>query len=204
MSCRIGFVLLQLCPRHPQVPPSWDLDVVLRHVMSEAYEPLESLSLRSLTKKALFLVAFATAKGVGELQALSRIVSSVGSDLVVSYLPHFVVKTERADAPLPRSFHVLTFCDFAGDLENGSFLCPVRALRVYLERTRSAVARASSLFVSPRSPSWPILKNAVSYFLTEVISDVGAIRRRWRPSPESSQHSLCFHFCCVSAKLVGL
>ena len=27
-------------PRGPQVPPSWDLDIVLRHLMSSAYEPL--------------------------------------------------------------------------------------------------------------------------------------------------------------------
>ena len=29
-------------PRHPQLPPAWDLDVVLRHLMSAAYEPLEA------------------------------------------------------------------------------------------------------------------------------------------------------------------
>ena len=57
-------------PRRPQLPPSWDLDVILRHFMSSAYEPLEGLSLRALTKKTLFLVVLATAKRVGELQAL--------------------------------------------------------------------------------------------------------------------------------------
>ena len=163
-------------PRRLQVPPPWDLDVVLRHLMSEAFEPIVSLSLRSLTKKALFLVALATAKRVGELQALSHIVSSVRNDLVVSYLPHFVAKTERADALLPRSFHVRSLRDFAGNLEAGSLLCPVRALRAYSERTRSVFARASYLFVSPRSPSRPISKNAVSYTLREVISDAGAVR----------------------------
>ena len=114
-------------PRRLKVPPSWVLDIVLRHLMSEAFESLESLRLRSLTKKALFLVALATAKRVSEFQALSRIVSSVGSDLVVSYLPHFVAKTERADAPLLRSFRVRSLLDFAGNLE-GAFLCPVQAL----------------------------------------------------------------------------
>ena len=115
-------------PHRLQLPPSWDLDVILRHIMSVAYEPLESLSLRSLTKKTLFLVALATAKMVGEFQALSRVVSSVRDDLVASYLPHLVAKTERADAPLPRSSCVHCLRDFAGDLEEGSLLCPVRAL----------------------------------------------------------------------------
>ena len=52
------------CPHRPPTPPCWDLDVVLRQLMSEAYEPLSSLSLQSLTKKTLFLVAQATAKRV--------------------------------------------------------------------------------------------------------------------------------------------
>ena len=88
-------------PRVPHVAPSWDLDVVLRHLMSSEYEPLERLSLRALTKKTLFLVALATAKRVGELHALSCQVSFQGEDLFLSYLPHFVAKTERPDAPLP-------------------------------------------------------------------------------------------------------
>ena len=94
-------------PRRPQVPPSWDLDAVLRHLMSSAFEPLESVSLRILTKKTLFLVSLAMAKRVGEIQALSKTVAAIGNDLVVSFQPHFIAKTERADAPVPRSFRVL-------------------------------------------------------------------------------------------------
>ena len=164
-------------PRRPQAPPSWDLDAVLRHLMSSAFEPLESVSLRALTKKTLFLVSLATAKRVSEIQALSKTVSAIGNDLVVSLQPHFIAKTERADAPVSRSFHVLSLREFAGDLEEGSLFCPVRALNIYLRRTSSVVVRTSSLFVSPRSPSRPISKNAVSYFLREVISEAGAVRQ---------------------------
>ena len=162
-------------PRHLRVPPSWNLDVVLRYLMSSEYEPLERLSLRALTKKTLFLVALATAKRVEELQALSRQVAFRGPDMFVSYLPYFVAKTDRPDAPLPRSFKVCSLRKFAGDLEEGSLLCPVRSIRAYLERTKSAVSRASSLFVSLRSPSRQISKNAVSFFLREVISGAGAV-----------------------------
>ena len=163
------------CPLHPRFPQSWDLDVVLRHLMSSECEPLERLSLRALTKKTLFLVALATAKRVGELQALSRQVAFLGPDMFVSYLPYFVAKADRPDAPLPRSFKICSLREFAGDLEEGSLLCPVHYLHVYLERTKSGVSRASSLFVSPRSPSRQISKNAVSFFLREVISGAGAV-----------------------------
>ena len=164
-------------PRRPLAPPSWGLDAVLRHLLSSAFEPLESVSLRTLTKKTLFLVSLATAKQVSEIQALSKSVAAIGNDLVVSFQPHFIAKTERVDALVPRSFRVLSLREFAGDLEEGFLLCPVRALNIYLRQTSSVVVRASSLFVSTRSPSRLFSKNAVSYFLREVISEAGAVRQ---------------------------
>ena len=92
-------------PLHSRVPPSWDLDVVLKRLLSLEYEPLERLSLRALTK-ILFLVALATAKRVGELQALSLQVAFQGPDMFVSYLPYFVNNTDKPDAPLLRSFRI--------------------------------------------------------------------------------------------------
>ena len=114
-------------PRSPGGIPSRDLDKVLRHLMSSAYEPLESQGLHTLTKKTLFLVALATAKCVSELQALSRVVPSSGDDLVLPYLPFFVAKTESPSNPLPWSFRLKALSDFAHELEEGSLLCPVHA-----------------------------------------------------------------------------
>ena len=61
-------------------PPAWDLSLVLRYLTSPVFEPLPLSYLRNLTKKVLFLVALATAKRVGELQAISRTASFVNSD----------------------------------------------------------------------------------------------------------------------------
>ena len=74
------------------------------HLMWQAYEPLSSKPLRVVTTKTLFLLALATAKRVGELQALSKKVAFRGDDATVSYLPFFVAKMESASNPLPRSF----------------------------------------------------------------------------------------------------
>ena len=87
----------------------------------------------------------------------------------MSYLPHFVARMER-------SVRVRSLRDFAGDLEEGSLLCPVHALRACLDQSKSVVALSSTLFISPLSPSRAISKNAVSYFLREVISGTGAVR----------------------------
>ena len=63
-------------------------------MLSDAFEPLRNAPLRALAKKVLFLLALATAKHVGELQALSLIVSFVGSDACLSYVPEFVANSE--------------------------------------------------------------------------------------------------------------
>ena len=87
-------------------PPAWDLSMVLRFLNSSAFEPLSEASLRALSQKTLFLLALATAKRVGELQALSSVVSYVGSDACLSYVPQFVAKSESLTRSIPRSFLV--------------------------------------------------------------------------------------------------
>ena len=59
-------------------------------------------------------------------------VSSLGEDLLLSYLPHFVAKTERAVRPLPCTFALKSLRVFAGVLEEGLLLCLVRALKFLL------------------------------------------------------------------------
>ena len=52
-------------------------------------------------------------------------------------------------------------------------LCFVRCLRVYLQRSSPGVNRPRRLFVSPKNPARAISKNAISYFLREVIAEAG-------------------------------
>ena len=157
-------------------PPAWDLSRVLTYLVSPAFEPLSQASFRALTLKTLFLLALATAKRVGELQALSSIVTFVGADACLSYIPQFVAKSESLTRSIPRSFLVKSLADFAAGLDTDLLLCPVRALRLYLLRARSLSPGRHRLFVSPRRPSRAMSKNAVSFFLREVISAAGAAR----------------------------
>ena len=68
--------------------------MVLRFLASSTFEPLSEAPLRAITKKVLFLLALATAKRVGELQALSSVVTFVGGVACLSYVPRFVAKSE--------------------------------------------------------------------------------------------------------------
>ena len=111
--------------------PPWDLRV-LSLLRGSPFEPLESCSLRDLTRKTLFLLSLATARRVGELLAVSAAVSSSSrGDLFLLYLPEFRAKSESAAKPLPRSFRVCLLRDFVGSLPGELYLCPVRALQVY-------------------------------------------------------------------------
>ena len=93
---------------------------------------------------------------------------------MVSYVPEFLAKTQSALRPLPRSFLVKSLADFAAGLHEDLLLCPVRCLRIYLQRTAPGVNRPRCLFVSSRNPTRAISKNAISYFLREVIAEAGA------------------------------
>ena len=139
-------------PRPLHHTPPWDLDKVLECLSGPPFEPLAEASFRNKTRKALFLLAMATAKLIGELQALSFSVSYRGDDLVLHYDPFFPAKTESVSNPLPRSVIVQSLADFVGDLPE-RVVCPVRAIRYLRRAARSVEFTPSKLFVSPSDPT---------------------------------------------------
>ena len=157
-------------PRPIFPPPPWDLD----NVSVPPFEPLARASFLDKTKKALFLLAMATAKRVSELQALSFSVSFQGEDLVLYYDPFFRAKTEFVANPLPRPIIVPSLSDFAGDLPERVH-CPVRAIKYLRKAARSASFIPSRLFVSPRNPERAMSKNAMSFYRRQLIVDSGAV-----------------------------
>ena len=160
-------------PTSRRLSTSWDLLKVLEYLKS--LEPLSVLGTVALTKKTLFLVALATCKRVGELQALSPSFSSKGNDVFVSYNPWFMAKTERADRPVPRSFCIKALAESPNTPEVGNPLCPVRALRAYVRHVLTLNPHPSSLFCAPNHPSRPLSKNGVSYWLRQTIKEAKAV-----------------------------
>ena len=149
-------------PRPVHWSPSWDLDKVLEYLSGPPFEPLADASFRNKTRKALFLLAMATAKRVVELQALSFSVSHRGDDLVLHYDPFFLTRTESVSNPLPRSVIVQSLVDFVGDLPE-RVLCPVRTVRYLRRADRSVEFTPSRLLVSPSDHTRSMPKNAMSF-----------------------------------------
>ena len=121
--------------------PSWSLDGVLRYLQSEPFEPLETASDSCLLQKTVFLILLSSGRRIGEISNLSTstFIDKSLKRLKIKWLIGFTPKHYTPEfSPESPSIKELK-------LNNEiSTLCPVRALRIYLERT--------ALWRSPASP----------------------------------------------------
>ena len=153
----------------------WNLDVVLKFLCSNKFEPLEQASLVDLTKKTLFLITLALAKRVSEIQALSRLVGFSVQGAVVSLIMGFRAKNDNKCKALPRNFLIKGLTELVGNEEEAK-LCPVRALKAYLVRTKELRGPHNRrLFVAPRDPTRPASKNAISHFIRNLIKEAHVV-----------------------------
>ena len=119
-------------------PPVWDVALILQSLTRAPYEPLKPSDERFLAQKTLFLLALASAKRVDEFHALSyRVSHSRGwGEVSFSFVQGFVAKTQDPSSSAPR-FEDFTVPALPNSSTNrtGRLLCPVRAVRCYLDRT---------------------------------------------------------------------
>ncbi|KAL0203247.1 hypothetical protein M9458_001265, partial [Cirrhinus mrigala] len=136
-------------PPRPRLIPSWDLSVVLLGLQRESFEPLQSVELGALSMKTALLIALTSLKRVGDLQALSVCDECLEfgpaySHVVLRPRPGYVPKVHTTPFR-DQVVNLPTFPSEGGNLAL-SLLCPVHALRVYLERTQS-FRQSEQLFV---------------------------------------------------------
>ena len=131
-------------------PPAWDVALVLQSFTGAPYEPLRTCDERFLAPKMLFLLALASVKRIGEIHALSYRVSfqGLGCEVSFSFVPDFVAKTQDPSSLAPRfeGFTVLALPNTRNN-RNGR-LCPVWAVRRYLDCTAAHRPRCERLFVT--------------------------------------------------------
>ena len=173
-------------PRNTSKLPKWDLSVVLASLLSPPYEPLKDADIKFITHKTVFLIALASAKRVSELQALSSVVlhTENWSSVSFDFADDFVAKTEIPALVKHqlRIFNVPALSQLSGDRED-LLLCPVRALRVYLEATRDRRKGGNRLFLPVLGDKLMVSKNTISAWLSTTI-------KRAYESDRSDQHRL--------------
>ena len=154
-------------------PPAWDVFLVLQSLTGAPYEPLQTCEERFLAQKTLFLLALASAKRIGELHALSYRVSHTRDwgEVSFAFVTGFVAKTQDPSslAPWFEGFTVPALPNVRKN-RNGRLLCPVRAVKVYLNRTASHRPRCERLFVTAGRSKKEIAKTTVSFWLRKTIS----------------------------------
>ena len=170
-----------LHPVSKSLVPSWDLALVLDALSQPPFEPLEGLDMKLLSLKTALLLALVTAKRVSDIHAFSVAPECMrfngDAKVVLKTNPAFLPKN-RLVTPLP--VELAAFCPppFASDEERRKHnLCPVRALTVYLDRTK-AVRKSSQLFVSwdPKAAGLPISKIRLSQWIVEAIEQAYSSR----------------------------
>lgn len=137
----------------PVLFPAWDLPTVLRALSGPPFEPLSSVSIKLLSLKTALLLALASAKRVSEIHALSVhptcLRFSAGGNRVV-LRPNAAFTPKVVTAPFQNQLIELSSFSpppFASEEEESLHtLCPVRALRHYLDGTKE-FRRCDQLFV---------------------------------------------------------
>ena len=153
--------------------PAWSLPAVLKVLASAPFEPLHKASLRLLTLKTAFLVAIASGHRVSSLQALCvdpghlrweasgvRLIPRIG----------FLAKNQSLKSGSVEIF--LPAISTLSSVEEDKVWCPVRALKWYVDRTKS-IRASSSLFVATIAPHKGVATSTLSRWLVECIEMAG-------------------------------
>ncbi|XP_056619862.1 uncharacterized protein LOC130434030 [Triplophysa dalaica] len=161
-------------PPRPRSVPSWDLNVVLQGLAMAPFEPLGDASLPHLTMKTALLTALASIKRVGDLQGLSVSPGCLefgtgNSHVVLRPRPGYVPKVPTT----PFRDQVVTLQALPSGEEDPTshVLCPVRALRLYIDRTQN-FRSSEQLFVcfGRQHQGRAVSKQRLAHWIVDAIS----------------------------------
>ena len=134
--------------------PSWNLSLVLHQLTKAPFEPLREASLKHLTFKTVFLLALGSGKRRSEIHGWQHKNIRHQSDWSKVSLfpsPSFLSKNQLAKEG-PESVAPVVIPALAPTLDKSlksdRSLCPVRALRYYLDRTSDLRQHKELVFVS--------------------------------------------------------
>ena len=134
--------------------PSWNLSLVLHQLTKPPFEPLRKASLKHLTFKTVFLLALGSGKCRSEIHAwLNKNIRHQADWSKVSLYPSpsFLAKNHLAKEG-PECVAPVVIPALAPTLDKSlkedRSLCPVRALRYYLDKTQDIRQGKELVFVS--------------------------------------------------------
>ena len=155
--------------------PKWDLSIVLDGLNKTPFEPLETTDIRHLTFKTVFLITLSSGRRRSEIHALDResvMWSEDGNSITINPDPKFIAKTELMKGNAVTRSVTFTKLEALSETvsEEDRKLCPVRALRIYLERTDPIRQERKNLILSIKEGhTKDIAKSTISSMLKRTI-----------------------------------
>ena len=128
--------------------PIWNVNVLLEFLLSDEFEPLDSVPFIRLAQKTLCLLLLASGRRIGEIASISRSHDSDRGFLYLDRLPSFRPKHHDAGFQSPQP----SISYLAGDGSEDLGLCPVRAYRIYLDRSSTWLGSPPSQLLE--TPYW--------------------------------------------------
>ena len=188
-------------PVDRSLAPKWDLAFVLSHMCKASFEPLVKASLFHLSVKTVFLVTLATARRVSEVLAFAidsdhLRFSNLDSSLILRTQVGFLAKNQLPSRA-PDSITIPKLSNFCRKSDNfNRMLCPVRAVKIYLNKTKSLRKHRTILFI-PTQGDQDLAKSTLSRWVKYAVKHAyGSIsknpNRLFKPQSSRAQGSICF------------
>jgi len=153
----------------PRVP-DWDVFIVLEALKSNPFEPPEKCTLENWSYKTAFLMALATAKRRSELHALDyNSIRWAEDSVTLSTLPDFVAKNQRPGETFP-IIKVPSLSKTLTKSDTHRRVCPVRALRWYLHKSKDLRTNQRRVFISFSKVGKEIAQATLSRWIVKAIS----------------------------------
>ena len=141
----------KVVPKRKVKTPGRNLNLVLEYLKGPPFELLKDASLKNLNVKTALLVCFALAACICEVQGLSGNVcfGKGGISVVLTYDDQFLLKMEDTLREVKRDIKIPGLYKIATKREE-LLLCPVRALKYYVQQKDSlGVTSSASLWLPP-------------------------------------------------------
>jgi hypothetical protein len=194
LTSLIKNLYLQNPVTRPQ-PPAWDLSFVLRALMSAPFEPLDIVPLKFVTLKMAFLLAFAMASCRSELHAFLEEGlehTPYWRSVTIYTDPTFVAKTKITPGAPPTTLPALA--SIRGPLtQDDSLLCPVRAIKIYQQRTQAIRAGRQRFFIAHKKGfTKDIAPSTINKWLCETVQ----LCYKSAPTPLTTEFHITGHQVC--------
>ena len=155
--------------------PSWDLSVVLRILSRPPFEPMGLAELDKVTFKTVFLVTLAACARRSEIHAIR--VDQLkwkedGTVLLAGVDPKFLAKTQVVEGPrtVGKPIVIKALSRIIGRQEEERLLCPVRAVKFYLQRVKDFRRNRRKLFISyQKNHQGEIVKGTISGWIKRTV-----------------------------------